>query len=132
MKTPVRISLLICLVVTLASGCASHQGSGLTGEWNVFRPLDDIQSVQGMFNKVSDGETGFFSRNPNDYIDEYGVATGVPTKYRRGWVISPWAPSKGVVDVRYFEENEIVVCPFTGKPLRVPVDKNYKAVDIVN
>lgn len=126
-----KMVLTLALVgSTLLSGCAAHQGSGLKQEINFFKPLDDIQGWRGIFKPVSDGESGYFSEDPKDYIDEDGIGTGIPTNLRRGWVISPWAPNKGVVDVRHYSEGDIVECPFTKKPLRVPEDWGYKAVHI--
>lgn len=112
------------------SGCAAHQGSGLTRELSIFKPMDDIQGLRGLFDPVSNGEQGFFSENPKDYIDKNGIATGIPTTLRRGWVISPWAPTQGIVDVRTHTEGEIVQCPYTGKPLRVPKDRKFKSVHV--
>lgn len=124
------LTLLSLLATALLGGCAAHQGSGFKGEYNPFRPLDDIQSIKGLTDPASDGDSGYFSDNPKDYIDENGVGTGIPTRFKRGVIISPWAPKKGLVDARYYEEGDIITCPYTGKPLRVPKDKEYKAVDV--
>lgn len=129
-KIPFWNLLLPILALGILSGCAAHQGSGITRELSVFKPLDDIQGWRGLFDPASDGESGFFSENPQDYIDENGIATGVPTTLRRGWIVSPWAPTKGIVDVRRHAEGDIVNCPYTGKPLRIPKDKEYKAVHV--
>lgn len=130
-KTTILKNSLLLAFGILACGCAFHQGSGLRNEFTVFRALDDVQSLRGFFDPASKGDTGFFSENPKDYIGADGVATGVPTMYKRGWIISPWAPKRGIVDVRNFKEGSIVVCPYTGKPLRIPEDTKYKAVEIV-
>lgn len=122
---------LALLTIAVLSGCALPQGSGFASEWNIFRPLDDIQNFRGIFTRVSDGEKGFFSTNPKDYIDADGVGVAIPTRYRRGWAISPWAPTSGIVDVRNYDEGDIVKCPYTGKPLRIPNDSDYKAIDVV-
>ncbi len=129
-KTSLLLVFLLPSVI-LSSGCAVIQGSGLRSEFTIFRALDDIQSIKGVFDPVSKGNSGFFSENPKDYIGADGVATGVPTIYKRGWIISPWAPKKGIVDVRTVSEGSIVVCPYTGKPLRIPKDRKYKAVEVI-
>jgi hypothetical protein len=131
-KNPLNLifgGLCLCLMPLLLSGCGILSGNGLRSEASIFRPLDDTQSWKGVFDAPSDGEKGFFSPHPRDYITD-GVGMGVPSNLKRGWVISPWAPRAGLVDVRQYKPGEIVTCPFTGKPLEVPNDDQYMSVHV--
>jgi beta-lactamase regulating signal transducer with metallopeptidase domain len=48
------------------------------------------------------------------------VAYGNPVPGKPGFVISPWAPDKGHVDVRGFPKDTEVKCPYTGQIFLVP------------
>jgi len=59
---------------------------------------------------------------PDPYIP--GMVTtmeGIPVKGKPGFVLSPYAPDKGFVDVRGFPVGADVRDPYTGKVMKVPV-----------
>jgi hypothetical protein len=59
---------------------------------------------------------------PDPYIP--GMITtmeGIPVKGKPGFVLSPYAPDKGFVDVRGFPVGTDVRDPYTGKVMKVPV-----------
>lgn len=59
---------------------------------------------------------------PDPYIP--GMVTtmeGIPVKGKPGFVLSPYAPDKGFVDVRGFPVGSDVRDPYTGKVMKVPV-----------
>ncbi len=58
---------------------------------------------------------------PDPYIP--GTSTvmyGIPIKDKPGFVLSPYAPDKGFVDVRGFPMDSDVRDPYTGKIMKVP------------
>lgn len=55
--------------------------------------------------------------------------TGPPTT-NRGFIISPYAPTLGGVDVRGFRPGTVVRCPYTGKKFRVPADDQFKGIPL--
>lgn len=59
---------------------------------------------------------------PDPYVP--GMVTtmeGIPVKGKPGFVLSPYAPDKGFVDVRGFPVGSDVRDPYTGKVMKVPV-----------
>jgi len=59
---------------------------------------------------------------PDPYLP--GTSTvmyGIPIKDKPGFVLSPYAPDKGFVDVRGFPVDSDVRDPYTGKIMKVPV-----------
>ena len=45
---------------------------------------------------------------------------GIPVVGKKGYVFSPYAEDKGIVDVDGLSRGTKVVCPYTGKHFRVP------------
>ena len=47
--------------------------------------------------------------------------TSRPNKPADQWyVLSPYAPDRGYIDVRAFPSGSRILCPFTGRPFRIP------------
>lgn len=55
------------------------------------------------------------------------ILFGIAIKDKPGFVLSPYAPQAGLVDVRGFPENTDVRDPYTGKVMKVPAPVDPKA-----
>lgn len=59
---------------------------------------------------------------PDPYVPGMvSTMEGIPVKGKPGFVLSPYAPDKGFVDVRGFPVGSDVRDPYTGKVMKVPV-----------
>jgi hypothetical protein len=59
---------------------------------------------------------------PDPYIPgKTNTLEGIPVKGKAGFVLSPYAPDKGFVDVRGFPVGTDVRDPYTGKIMKVPM-----------
>lgn len=59
---------------------------------------------------------------PDPYIPGMvSTMEGIPVKGKPGFVLSPYAPDKGFVDVRGFPVGSDVRDPYTGKVMKVPI-----------
>jgi hypothetical protein len=59
---------------------------------------------------------------PDPYLPgSSAIMYGIPIKGKPGFVLSPYAPDKGFVDVRGFPVDSDVRDPYTGKIMKVPV-----------
>ena len=56
---------------------------------------------------------------PSPLIDS-DLPYGTPVQGKPGFVISPYAPTEGYVDLRGFPSNTEVKCPYSGKIFLVP------------
>jgi hypothetical protein len=62
---------------------------------------------------------------PPTYIPgSNAIPSGVAIKDKPGFVLSPYAPDKGLVDVRGFPPGTDVRDPFSGRPMKVPAPLN--------
>lgn len=87
--------------------------AGLIGE-------DRLESVKLVKVKVIDstGTAPVFPDPPAP--DKEDLPIGIPAADSPGFVFSPYAQDKGMVDVTGLPRGATVVCPYTGKQFRVP------------
>jgi hypothetical protein len=85
---------------------------------------DGIPKISGIKAKMLHQEKGkptpVTSNSPTPANLPRRSAYGIPVPGKPGLVKSPYAPSKGLVDVRRYRKGAEVKCPFTGKIFVVP------------
>lgn len=127
-------TLTLCVLIVSLTGCSQHDR---------FTPYEKEQndpmptkfespytqkrepyknSPSGTITMPEDITTSPRVIEPDPYVP--GMVTtmeGIPVKGKPGFVLSPYAPDKGFVDVRGFPVGSDVRDPYTGKVMKVPV-----------
>ena len=82
--------------------------------------VDGTPKISGFREKLVHQEKGKPSGTPTNNAPRKSYAYGIPIQGKPGFVHSPYAPSKGEIDIRRYPKGTQSKCPFTGKIFIAP------------
>jgi S1-C subfamily serine protease/class 3 adenylate cyclase/Tfp pilus assembly protein PilF len=82
--------------------------------------VDGQPKISGIREKMVRQEKGKPGESAKQSPVRKGYPSGIAVPGKSGFVHSPYAPSKGEIDVRRYRKGTAVKCPFTGKIFVVP------------
>jgi S1-C subfamily serine protease len=82
--------------------------------------VDGEPKISRIREKMLHQQKGKSGQSANQNDARKGYPSGIKVPGKAGIVRSPYAPSKGEVDVRRYSKGAAVKCPFTGKTFLVP------------
>jgi hypothetical protein len=82
--------------------------------------VDGVPRISGIQEKLMHQQKGKPGSTPTNKAPRKSYAYGIPIQGKPGFVRSPYAPSKGEMDVRRYPKGTQLKCPFTGKIFIVP------------
>jgi hypothetical protein len=81
---------------------------------------DGMPKISGIRGKMLHQQKGKPGSNPTNNAPRKSYAYGIPIQGKPGFVRSPYAPSKGEIDIRRYPKGAQLKCPFTGKTFIAP------------
>ena len=82
--------------------------------------VDGEPKISGIREKMLHQQKGKPGQSANQNAARKGYPSGIAVPGKAGFVRSPYAPSKGEIDIRRYPKGTAVKCPFTGKIFVVP------------
>jgi hypothetical protein len=82
--------------------------------------VDGIPRISGIKEKMLHQQKGKPGSTPTNNAPRKSYAYGIPIQGKPGFVRSPYAPSKGEIDIRRYPKGTQLKCPFTGKTFIAP------------
>jgi hypothetical protein len=82
--------------------------------------VDGVPKISGIREKMVHQQKGKTGSTPNNNVARKSYASGIPIPGKPGFVRSPYAPSKGEIDIRRYPKGTQLKCPFTGKIFVAP------------
>jgi hypothetical protein len=82
--------------------------------------VDGIPKISGIKEKMLHQQKGKPGSTPTNNAPRKSYAYGIPIQGKPGFVHSPYAPSKGEIDIRRYPKGTQLKCPFTGKIFIAP------------
>jgi hypothetical protein len=82
--------------------------------------VDGVPKIAGIKEKLLQQQKGKPAASVNHQPAATSYPYGIPIPGKPGFAKSPYAPSKGELDVRRFRKGAEVKCPFTGKIFLTP------------
>jgi tetratricopeptide (TPR) repeat protein len=82
--------------------------------------VDGAPKISGIRAEMLHHQKGKLGQSANQNATRKRYPSGVAVPGKAGFVRSPYAPSKGEIDVRRYPKGTPVKCPFTGKIFIVP------------
>ena len=82
--------------------------------------VDGIPKISGIKEKMLHQQKGKPGSTPTNTAPRKSYAYGIPIQGKPGFVHSPYAPSKGEIDIRRYRKGTQLKCPFTGKTFIAP------------
>jgi hypothetical protein len=82
--------------------------------------VDGMPKISGIRGKLVHQQKGKPSSTPTNNAPRRSYAYGIPVQGKPGFVRSPYAPSKGEIDIRRYSKGAQLRCPFTGKIFIAP------------
>ena len=81
---------------------------------------DGVPKISGIREKMVHQQKGKPGGTPTNNAPHKSYAYGIPIQGKPGFVRSPYAPSKGEIDIRRYPKGTQLKCPFTGKIFIAP------------
>jgi hypothetical protein len=81
---------------------------------------DGVPKISRIRGKLVHQHKGKPGSTPANNAPRKSYAYGIPIQGKPGFVRSPYAPSKGEIDVRRYQKGAQLKCPFTGKIFLAP------------
>ena len=82
--------------------------------------VDGVPKISGIKEKMVHQQKGKPGSTPSNNAARKSYASGIPVPGKPGFVRSPYAPSKGEIDVRRYSKGTQLKCPFSGKIFVAP------------
>jgi hypothetical protein len=82
--------------------------------------VDGVPKISGFKQKTLHQQKGKPSSSPSTNAPRKSYVYGIPIQGKPGFVRSPYAPSKGEIDIRRYPKGTQLKCPFTGKIFIAP------------
>jgi TIR domain-containing protein/PEGA domain-containing protein len=82
--------------------------------------MDGVPKISGIREKLVHQQKGKPGSTPTNNAPRKSYAYGIPIQGKPGFVHSPYAPSKGEIDIRRYPKGTQVKCPFTGRIFTAP------------
>jgi len=82
--------------------------------------VDGVPRISAIRQKLMHQEKGKPGSTPTNNAPRKSYAYGIPIQGKPGFVRSPYAPSKGEIDIRRYPKGAQLKCPFTGKIFIAP------------
>ena len=82
--------------------------------------VDGMPKISGIREKMVHQQKGKPGSTPTNNAPRKSYAYGIPIQGKPGFVRSPYAPSKGEIDIRRYPKGAQLKCPFTGKIFIAP------------
>src|SRR6266496_152320 len=82
--------------------------------------VDGVPRISGIREKLVHQQKGTPGDTPANNAPHKSYAYGIPIQGKPGFVRSPYAPSKGEIDIRRYRKGTLLKCPFTGKTFIAP------------
>jgi len=82
--------------------------------------VDGMPKISGIRQKLVHQQKGKPGGTPANNAPRKSYAYGIPIQGKPGFVHSPYAPSKGEIDIRRYRKGTQLKCPFTGKIFIAP------------
>ena len=82
--------------------------------------IDGLPKITAIREKTVHQQKGRPGASPKPSSTPRGLPSGIPVQGKPGIVRSPYAPTKGEIDIRRYAKGAQVKCPFTGKIFIAP------------
>jgi len=82
--------------------------------------IDGLPKITAIREKTVHQQKGRPGASPKPSSTARGLPSGIPVQGKPGIVRSPYAPTKGEIDIRRYAKGAQVKCPFTGKIFIAP------------
>ena len=82
--------------------------------------VDGMPKISGIRQKLVHQQKGKPGSTPTNNAPRKSYAYGIAIQGKPGFVHSPYAPSKGEIDIRRYPKGAQLKCPFTGKTFIAP------------